>query len=136
ERWRRRRSGLDGTAVMLRGSPGYEGGPEIPVAPWGVVGGKTAHGAFTHTDLGDVLRARDITHPLFRGCTPGVGRHPTLREAVDRNFQCLLIEDACASADRYAHEAAIHMVTVEDGVFGTVARSADVLGALRGVAAQ
>ena len=136
ERWRRRRSGLDGTAVMLRGSPGYEVVPEIPVATWDVVVDKTANGAFTHTDLEHVLRARDITHLLFSGCTTDVCVHSTLREAVDRNFQCLLIEDACASADRYAHEAAIHMVTVEDGVFGTVARSADVLGALRGVAAQ
>ena len=36
-----------------------------------------------------------------------------------------------ASADRYAHEAAIHMVTVEDGVFGVVATAAAVLAALR-----
>jgi len=68
---------------------------------------------------------------LFTGCTTDVCVHSTLREAVDRNFQCLLIEDACASADRYAHEAAVHMVTVEDGVFGAVATAADVLAALR-----
>ena len=62
--------------------------------------------------------------------------HSTLREAHDRYFQCLLIEDACASGDAYAHAAAVCMVTVEDGVFGTVATAADVidgLGALQGV---
>ena len=57
-----------------------------------------------------------------------------MREAVDRNFQCLVIEDACASGDQYAHQAAIHMVTVEDGIFGVVASSADVIKSLRGFA--
>jgi len=133
ERWRRRRSGLDGTTVMLRDTPGYQIVPEIAVAASDVVVDKTCNGAFTHTDLDHVLRARDISHLLFSGCTTDVCVHSTLREAVDRNFQCLLVEDACASADRYAHEAAIHMVTVEDGVFGTVARSVDVVAALRGI---
>ena len=131
ERWRRRRAGLDGTTVMMRDTPGYGIVPEIAVAATDVVVDKTANGAFTHTDLDHVLRARDVTHLLFTGCTTDVCVHSTLREAVDRNFQCLLIEDACASADRYAHEAAIHMVTVEDGVFGAVATAADVLAALR-----
>ncbi|MDP9138093.1 MAG: cysteine hydrolase, partial [Pseudomonadota bacterium] len=90
---------------------------------------KTANGAFTYTDLELVLRARGITHLLFSGCTTDVCVHSTLREAADRNFQCLLIEDACASGDRYAHEAAVHMVTVEDGVFGVVAKAADVVAA-------
>ena len=55
--------------------------------------------------------------------------HSTLREASDRNFQCLLIEDACASGDSYAH-AAVHMVTVEDGIFGAVATSDAVIAGL------
>jgi nicotinamidase-related amidase len=131
ERWRRRRAGLDGTAVMLRDAPGFEIVPEIVVAATDVVVDKTANGAFTHTDLDHVLRARDITHLLFTGCTTDVCVHSTLREAVDRNFQCLLIKDACASGDRYAHDAAVHMVTVEDGVFGAVATAADVLAALQ-----
>jgi nicotinamidase-related amidase len=135
ERWRRRRAGLDGTKVMLRDSPGYQIVPEIPVAASDVVIDKTANGAFTHTDLDHVLRARDITHLLFTGCTTDVCVHSTLREAVDRNFQCLLVEDACASADAYAHAAALHMVTVEDGVFGVVATADDVLGGLRKLAA-
>jgi nicotinamidase-related amidase len=54
-----------------------------------------------------------------------------MREAADRNFQCLLIEDACASGDAYAHQAAVYMVTVEDGVFGVVAQAADVIAALK-----
>jgi nicotinamidase-related amidase len=64
------------------------------------------------------------------GCTTDVCVHCTLREANDRNYQCLVVEDACASADPYAHDAAIYMVTVEDGVFGVVAKTLDVVVAL------
>lgn len=131
EIWRRRRAGLDGTEVLLRSSPGYAIVPEIDVRPDDILVDKTANGAFTHTDLEHVLRARGITHLLFSGCTTDVCVHTTLREAQDRNFQNLLIEDACASGDLYAHQAAIHMVTVEDGIFGVVATAGDVIAGLK-----
>ena len=131
ERFRRRRGGLEGTGVLVRGSPGFEIVPELPVDPTDVIVDKTANGAFTYTDLEQILRVREIEHVMFTGCTTDVCVHSTLREAHDRNFQCLLIEDACASGDTYAHAAAVHMVTVEDGVFGTVAKAADVVGGLR-----
>ena len=130
ERWRRARAGLDGTEILLRSSPGHGIVPEIPVRPDDIIIDKTANGAFTHTDLDHVLRARGITHLLFSGCTTDVCVHTTMREAADRNYQCLLIEDACASGDRYAHDAAVHMVTVEDGIFGVVSGAADVIAGL------
>ncbi|TGV46083.1 cysteine hydrolase, partial [Mesorhizobium sp. M2D.F.Ca.ET.160.01.1.1] len=77
-----------------------------------------------------LLRARGITHLMFSGCTTDVCVHTTLREACDRNFQCLTISDACASGDQKAHEAALHMVTVEDGVFGVLADSDAVIDGL------
>jgi nicotinamidase-related amidase len=130
ERWRRKQAGLDGTQILLRSSPGYRIAPEIAVSDGDIVVDKTANGAFAHTDLEHVLRAKGITHLLFAGCTTEVCVHSTLREADDRNFQCLLIEDACASADAYAHAAAVYMVTVENGVFGAVAKARDVLAGL------
>jgi len=131
ERWRRKRAGLDGTQVLLRSSPGFEIVPEIAIDPSDVIVDKTANGAFTHTDLDHVLRARGITHLLFSGCTTDVCVSTTMREAADRNYQCLLIEDACASGDQYAHDAAVHMVTVEDGIYGVVSSAADVIAGLR-----
>ena len=77
-----------------------------------------------------VLKAQGITHLLFSGATTDVCVHTTLREATDRKYQCLLVEDACASCDAYAHEAAIHMVTVEDGIFGVVATVDSVIAGL------
>jgi len=130
ERFRRQRGGLEDTRVLVRGSPGFEIVPELPVVPEAVIVDKTANGAFTYTDLEQILRVRGIEHLLFTGCTTDVCVHSTLREAHDRNFQCLLIEDACASGDAYAHAAAVHMVTVEDGVFGAVATAAYVVAGL------
>jgi biuret amidohydrolase len=131
ERWRRKRAGLDDTNVLIRSAPGFEIVPEITIAPDDIIVDKTANGAFTYTDLEHVLRAKGITHLLFCGCTTDVCVHSTMREAGDRNFQCLLIEDACASGDAYTHKAAVHMVTVEDGVFGVVAYAADVIAAFK-----
>ena len=129
--WESRRD--DGASAQLAGrnSPGYEIVPEITVGANDIIIDKTTNGAFTYTDLEHVLRARDVTHLMFMGCTTDVCVHTTLREAVDRNFQCLLIEDACASGDPLAHEAAIHMVTVEDGIFGVVAKASDVVAGLQ-----
>ena len=130
EHWRRERAGLRGTQVLLRSGPGFAIVPEVEVRAEDVVIDKTANGAFTHTDLEHVLRAKGVTHLLFSGCTTDVCVHSTLREAQDRNFQCCLVADACASGDAYAHEAAIHMVTVEDGIFGVVSTTEEVAAGL------
>jgi nicotinamidase-related amidase len=130
ERWKRKRAGMDGTDILVRSSPGFNIVPEIAVAATDVIVDKTANGAFTYTDLEHILRARGISYLIFTGCTTDVCVHSTLREACDRNFQCCLVEDACASGDAYAHAAAVHMVTVEDGIFGVVAKTDAVVAAL------
>lgn len=130
EKWRRKRAGLEGTEILLRSGPGFQIVSEIDVAAEDIIVDKTCNGAFTYTDLELVLHAQGITHLLFSGCTTDVCVHTTLREACDRNFQCLTIADACASGDRKAHEAALHMVTVEDGVFGALTDSSTVIAAL------
>lgn len=136
ERWRRRRAGLEGTTALLRGSPGFELVPEIEVRAGDLVADKTAESAFADTGLEQTLRARGIVHLLIAGCTTEVCVHSTLRDASDRNFQCLLIEDACASGDPAMHAAAVAMVTVEDGVFGVVASSEAVIAALHPATAR
>jgi nicotinamidase-related amidase len=136
ERWRRKRAGLDGSEVLLRDTPGFALVPELKVAPGDVIVDKTANDAFCYTDLDHILRWRGVTHLLFSGCTTDVCVSSTMRQAADRNYQCLLIEDASASGDAYAHAAAVHMVTVEDGVFGVVACADAVIAGLGGLARQ
>lgn len=134
DRWRAARSGLliepNGGSSFSRGSPGFQIVADLEPAPGDVILDKTANSSFCQTDLDSILRAQGITHLFFSGCTTDVCVHSTLREANDLKYQCLLVEDACASGDAYAHAAAIHMVTVEDGIFGTVSDSGAVMAAL------
>jgi nicotinamidase-related amidase len=115
---------------LIRGEPGFEIIPELAPAPGEFIVDKTANSAFWGTDLAAILSARGIRALILAGVTTDVCVHCTLREANDRGFECLLARDACGSGDAEAHRAALHMVTVEDGVFGVLADVDTIVAAL------
>ena len=136
ERWRHEQSGIvfdgsDADGVLVRGTRGYEIVAELAPLPGEPVIDKTANNAFYQTDLDMILRTGGVRHLIFTGCTTDACVHSTLREANDRKFQCLLVEDACASGDAEAHRAAVRMVTLENGIHGAVADSRAVIAGLR-----
>ncbi len=106
---------------LIRGEPGFQIIPELTPAAGEFLIDKTANSAFWGTDLAAILAARGIRALILGGVTTDVCVHCTLREANDRGFECLLAREACGSGDPAAHRAALHMVTVEDGVFGVLA---------------
>ena len=53
--------------------------------------------------------------------------HSTMREANDRGFDCLMVEDACAAAIPELHQWAVESVKGEGGIVGCVGRSEDVV---------
>ncbi|MFL6720055.1 MAG: cysteine hydrolase family protein, partial [Burkholderiaceae bacterium] len=67
---------------------------------------------------------------LLCGVTTEVCVHSTLREAVDRGYECVTIGDACAASEPALQEPALAMIAVEGGILGTVASAADCLAAL------
>ncbi len=118
---------------LRRDLPGFEIIPELkPLATEPVID-KTANSAFCYTDLEPILRARQIDSLMLCGVTTDVCVHSTLRDADDRGFECLLIEDCCASTEERFHRYAVEMMQAEGGVFGCVAFAASVIQALSGL---
>jgi nicotinamidase-related amidase len=77
-----------------------------------------------------MLRQRAVENIVLSGITTDLCVHTTMREANDRGFECLLLEDCCGATDRGNHDHAIKMVKMQGGVFGAVSDSAAFIGAI------
>lgn len=54
-----------------------------------------------------------------------------MREANDRGFDCLLVEDATAAATPNLRDSTVESVKMEGGIFGAVGRSTDLIKAMK-----
>jgi nicotinamidase-related amidase len=116
--------------LLVRGQRGHDIIDALqPVAGEPVVD-KPGKGAFYATDLGAILQHRGIRQLVVCGVTTEVCVSTTVREANDRGYDCLVLEDCVGSYFPEFHAAALAMIAAQGGIFGWVGESKDFIAAL------
>ncbi len=116
--------------ILIQGEPGHAIIPELAPTEGEVVIDKPGKGAFYDTGLGEVLEARGITHLIVMGVTTEVCVQTTMREANDRGYDCLLVEDGTESYFPAFKEAALAMIRAQGAIVGWTAPSESLLAVL------
>lgn len=107
--------------ILVRGAAGVEIIPALAPLPGEIVVDKPGKGAFYGTGLADILAARGIIALLIGGVTTEVCVQTTMREANDRGYECLLVEDATESYFPEFKAATLAMVRAQGGIVGWTA---------------
>lgn len=116
--------------ILIRGEVGHDIIPELYPKEGEPIIDKPGKGSFYATDLETILRSRNIHDLIVCGVTTEVCVNTTVREANDRGFHCIVVENACASYIDEFHNAAMKMISGQGGIFGSVTDSDAILTAL------
>jgi biuret amidohydrolase len=104
--------------------------PELAPLPGEWVIDKPGKGAFYATRLHDMLQAHGIRQLVYMGVTTEVCVQTSMREANDRGYDCLLLEDCTESYFPAFKTATVDMVVAQGGIVGWCTPSAALLQAL------
>ncbi|MBL8336741.1 MAG: cysteine hydrolase [Rhodoferax sp.] len=116
--------------ILVRGEPGNDIIPALaPVAGETVID-KPGKGAFYGTDLHARLQQAGVTQLVFMGVTTEVCVQTSMREANDRGYDCLLLEDCTESYFPAFKAAAVEMLRAQGAIIGWTLESAGLLARL------
>jgi nicotinamidase-related amidase len=104
--------------ILVRGEPGNAIVAACAPLPGEIVIDKPGKGMFYATDVDAILKARSVTQLVFAGVTTEVCVQTSMREANDRGYECLLIEDATASYFPEFKAAALAMIRAQGAIVG------------------
>ena len=116
--------------ILVIGEPGSQIIDALAPADGELVIDKPGKGAFYATGLQTALQERGITHLLFGGVTTEVCVQTSMREANDRGYDCLLIEDCTESYFPAFKAATVEMIRAQGGIVGWTTSSVALIAAL------
>lgn len=116
--------------ILVRGEYGHDIIDELKPAAGEPVIDKPGKGAFYATDLDAILKSRGIRQLIVCGVTTEVCVNMTVREANDRGYDCLVLEDCVGSYFPEFQKAGLAMIKAQGGIFGWVGQSKDFIAAL------
>ena len=106
--------------ILIRGEIGHDLIPELMPTDGEPVIDKPGKGAFYETDLHLILQNRGIKTLIVCGVTTEVCVHTTVREANDRGYECIVLEDCVGSYFPEFQKVGIAMIKAQGGIFGWV----------------
>ena len=117
--------------ILVLGEPGNDIVPELRPEAGELIIDKPGKGAFYATDLQERLKELGITHLIFTGVTTEVCVQTSMREANDRGYECLLIEDGTESYFPDFKQATIRMIQSQGGIVGWITTADRLTDSLR-----
>jgi ureidoacrylate peracid hydrolase len=129
----------DGTEgrILIRDTWNTEIVDGLQPQPGDIIVYKTRFSGFYQTELDNVLRTLNTRHLIVTGCTTSVCVESTVRDAMFRDYSCLVLEDCMAepignvgaNSARSNHEASLLLI---QALLGWVSSSDEFVGALEG----
>ncbi|KAF4278796.1 hypothetical protein CNMCM8057_008532 [Aspergillus fumigatus] len=116
--------------LLVRGEVGHDIVDELYPLPEEPVIDKPGKSAFSYTDFELLLRNKGIKNLVIAGVTTDVCVSTTMREANDKGFDCVILEDCTAAGEPSLHVSTLESVKMEGGIFGAVAKADDVIHAV------
>ncbi|MDB5506448.1 MAG: Cysteine hydrolase [Devosia sp.] len=116
--------------LLIAGEPGNQIVDALAPIADDIVIDKPGKGMFWATGIHERLQGLGITHLVFAGVTTEVCVQTSMREANDRGYECLLVEDATESYFADFKAATIAMITAQGGIVGWVTPLASIAAAL------
>jgi biuret amidohydrolase len=112
--------------LLIRGEYGSEIIQDLSPLDSETVIDKPGNSAFYATDLEIILRAHQIENLILAGVTTDVCVSSTMRDANDRGFDCLLLENCCGAATEELHLSVLKSMQREGGIFGCYVKSTEL----------
>ena len=116
--------------LLVKGEPGADIIPALYPHGGEWVIDKPGKGMFWGTGLHERLQSAGITHLVFTGVTTEVCVQTSMREANDRGYECLIVEDGTESYFPAFKRATLEMIVAQGGIVGWCTSSAALLHAL------